>query len=75
MGNIGIDLETKKVVNYSEAPDQYDEPEGIFPGYKATHPVVSDHGRFRAFQMPKIADPAGVGRGVFLYDFDKATKR
>src|SRR5262249_12248745 len=27
----GIDLSTKKVVNYSNAPDQYDEPEGIFP--------------------------------------------
>jgi len=27
----GIDLATKKVVNYSTAPDQYDEPEGIFP--------------------------------------------
>src|SRR6185369_10987942 len=27
----GIDLATKKVVNYSNAPDQYDEPEGIFP--------------------------------------------
>ena len=27
----GVDLETKKVVNYSDAPDQYDEPEGISP--------------------------------------------
>jgi hypothetical protein len=27
----GIDLDTKKVTNYSNAPDQYDEPEGIFP--------------------------------------------
>jgi hypothetical protein len=27
----GIDLETKAVTNYSDAPDQYDEPEGIFP--------------------------------------------
>ena len=25
----GVDLATKKVVNYSAAPDQYDEPEGI----------------------------------------------
>ncbi|MDP2897327.1 MAG: hypothetical protein Q8Q12_12365 [bacterium] len=118
---IGIDLETKKVVNYSEAPDQYDEPEGIFPdgkwtlvesdraarekglkgsqyidiwklrldgsryiervtyfsdypGYKASNPVVSDDGRFTAFQMAKVADPAGVGRGIFIYDLDNATK-
>jgi Tol biopolymer transport system component len=28
---MGVDLETGKVVNYSNAPDQYDEPEGIFP--------------------------------------------
>lgn len=27
----GIDLVTKKVVNYSNAPGQYDEPEGVFP--------------------------------------------
>jgi Tol biopolymer transport system component len=27
----GVDLATKKVTNYSNAPDQYDEPEGIFP--------------------------------------------
>ena len=116
---MGIDIETGKVVNYSEAPDQYDEPEGIFPdgkwtlvesdraarqrgqkgsqyvdiwrlrldgshyiervthfsdypGYKASNPVVSDDGKFMAFQMAKVADPAGVGRGIFIYDFDKA---
>ena len=110
----GIDLQTKKVVNYSNAPDQYDEPEGIFPdgrwtlvecdreglsgrgpghvdiwklsldgkgtwerltyfnkypGYKASNPVVSDDGKFMAFQMAKSRDPAGVGYGIFLYDF------
>jgi hypothetical protein len=27
----GVDLATKRVTNYSNAPDQYDEPEGIFP--------------------------------------------
>jgi hypothetical protein len=27
----GVDLATKKVVNYADAPDQYDEPEGISP--------------------------------------------
>jgi hypothetical protein len=32
----GIDLETKKVVNYSNSPGQYDEPEGIFPDGRFT---------------------------------------
>jgi hypothetical protein len=116
----GVDLETKKVTNYSDAPDQYDEPEGIspdgrwtlvesdreglsgrgsghvdiwklsldgkkiwerltffnkYPGYKSSNPVVSDDGRFMAFQMAKSRDPAGVGYGVFLYDFEKAPGR
>ncbi|HJZ90821.1 MAG TPA: hypothetical protein VKE40_08090 [Gemmataceae bacterium] len=114
----GVDLKTKKVTNYSNAPDQYDEPEGIFPdgkhtcvesdrengakkkgsqyvdiwklaldgsgrmerltsfnmypGYKSSNPVVSDDGRFMAFQMARVGDPAGVGRGIFVYDFAKA---
>jgi Tol biopolymer transport system component len=110
----GIHLKTGKVVNYSNAPDQYDEPEGIFPdgnytlvecdrqnrqgsghidlwklrldgsgslerlthfsdfpGYKASNPVVSDDGRFMAFQMGKSKDPAGVGYGIFVYDLSK----
>jgi hypothetical protein len=32
----GIHLATKKVVNYSNAPGQYDEPEGIFPDGRFT---------------------------------------
>ena len=27
----GVDLKSRKVTNYSNAPDDYDEPEGIFP--------------------------------------------
>ena len=113
----GVDLETKKVTNYSDARDQYDEPEGIFPdgrwtliecdrdspngrgpghvdiwklsldgrralerltffnrypGFKASNPVVSDDSKFMAFQMAKSSDPAGVGYGIFLYDFERA---
>jgi hypothetical protein len=112
----GVDLLTKKVTNYSDAPEQYDEPEGVFPdgrwtlvecdreskngrgpghvdiwklsldgrrvwerltffntypGYKASNPVVSDDGKVIAFQMAKSIDPAGVGYGIFLYDFTK----
>lgn len=112
---MGLDLETGQAVNYSNAPDQYDEPEGIFPdgratlvecdrhdrrgsqyidlyrlaldgsgrlerltwfnddrGYKASNPVVSDDGRFIAFQVARVGDPAGVGRGILIYDLQKA---
>jgi len=107
----GLDIETGKVVNYSKAPNQYDEPEGIFPdgkhtlvecdkhsrkgsqhidvyklaldgsgrterltffgdypGYKASNPVVSDDGRYMAFQFAKRGDKAGVGRGILIFD-------
>jgi hypothetical protein len=110
----GLDLKTDKVVNYSNAPGQYDEPEGIFPdgkytlfecdkhcgkgtqyidlyklaldgsgkmermtffsdypGYKASNPVVSDDGRHIAFQVAKQGDPAGVGRGILIFDIEK----
>jgi hypothetical protein len=113
----GIDLTTKKVTNYSNAPGQYDEPEGIFPdgqftlvecdkqnrkgpgyvdlwklkldgsgayerltyfsehaGYKASNPVVSDDGKFIAFQMAKSREAAGVGHSIFVYDITKAGK-
>ena len=46
-----------------------------YPGYKASNPVVSDDGRYMAFQMAKVGDPAGVGRGIFIYDFTKAPAR
>lgn len=113
----GIDLQTKKVTNYSNSPGQYDEPEGIFPsgdytlvecdkqnlkgsgyvdlwklkldgsghyerltyfsdypGYKASNPVVSDDGKYIAFQMAKSREAAGVGHGIFVYDIEKAGK-
>ena len=112
----GVDLETKKVTYYTRSPDQYDEPEGVFPdgeftlvecdqqndegpnhvdiwklafdgsgryerlthfsdypGYKSSNPVVSDDGRFIAFQMAHSVDAAGVGHGLFIYDVDRAS--
>lgn len=33
---MGLNLETGEIVNYSNTPDQYDEPEGIFPDGKYT---------------------------------------
>jgi len=114
----GVDLETKKVTNYSNSPGQYDEPEGIFPdgqytlvecdkqnlkgsgnvdlwklkldgsghyerltyfsdypGYKASNPVVSDDGKFIAFQMAKSREAAGVGHGIFVYDIARAGQK
>jgi hypothetical protein len=44
-------------------------------GFKASNPVVSDDGRVMAFQMAKVGDPAGVGRGIFLYDLAAARPR
>lgn len=110
----GLNIETGKVVNYSNAPNQYDEPEGIFPdgkfttdecdrhnprgiqyndiyklaldgsgkmerltffsdypGYKSTNPVISDDGKFMAFQYARLGDPAGVGRGILVFDIVK----
>jgi hypothetical protein len=34
--------------------------------------VVSDDGRFIAFQLAKTRDAAGVGHGIFIYDIEKA---
>jgi hypothetical protein len=113
----GLNLDSGRVVNYSQAPDQYDEPEGIFPdgkhtlvecdahnrkgsqyidlyklaldgsgktqrvtffsnypGYKASNPVVSDDGRYIAFQYARLGDRAGVGRGILILDLRMQAK-
>jgi hypothetical protein len=110
-----VDLDSRKVTKYTDFPDQYDEPEGIYPdgaatlvecdqqnhqgpghidlwklaldgsgryerlthfsdypGYKASNPVVSDDGRWIAFQLAKSGDAAGVGHGILLYDVKQA---
>jgi Tol biopolymer transport system component len=109
----GIQLVTKKIINYSKAPDTYDEPEGIFPngksilvecdlhkptsgtstidiyklkldgtgknyqrltffadlkGYRSSNPVVSDDGKFMAFQGSYAGSEAGGGCGIYLFD-------
>jgi hypothetical protein len=43
-----------------------------YPGFKASNPVVSDDGRFIAFQMAMSREAAGVGHGIFVYDIEKA---
>jgi hypothetical protein len=46
-----------------------------YPGYKASNPVVSDDGKFVAFQMAHSRDSAGVGHGIFVLDLEKAFDR
>ena len=43
-----------------------------YAGFKASNPVVSDDGKFIAFQMAKSREAAGVGHGIFVYDIEKA---
>lgn len=45
-----------------------------YPGYKASNPVVSDDGKFIAFQMARSREAAGVGHGIFIYDIEQAAK-
>ena len=42
-----------------------------YKGYKSSNPVVSDDGRYIAFQMAKLGDLAGVGRGIFILDLQE----
>ncbi len=116
-----LDIDSGQVTNMSQAPQQYDEPEGIFPDgrhtlvecdkhtgpdfkgsghidlwklaldgsgnyqrlthfneggvYKASNPVVSDDGRYIAFQVPKSEMIAGVGRGIYILDLEAAGLR
>jgi hypothetical protein len=45
-----------------------------YPGYKASNPVVSDDGRYMAFQVAKKGDLAGVGRGILIFDLEMYEK-
>jgi hypothetical protein len=42
-----------------------------YSGAKASNPVVSTDGKYMAFQVAKTTDPAGVGYGILLYQFNK----
>ncbi|MGD0341242.1 MAG: hypothetical protein ABSA76_06010 [Bacteroidales bacterium] len=109
-----LNLENGTVINMSNAPDQYEEPERVFPdgkscyvgsakkpvtiniyklrldgkstldrmtyfsdykGYKSLNPVISNDGKFMAFQIGKYKDLAGVGYGIFIMDLAKAKNR
>ncbi len=108
-------LETGVITNHSKSPNEYSEPEGIFPdgkstliecdahnhlgimqidiyrmkldgsgevterlthfndvdGYKASKPVVSDDGKYIAFQAAYAKAAAGQGCGLYLLDLVK----
>jgi len=116
---MGYNLLTGEIVNYSKAPGQYDEPEGIFPdggytliecdhhhpngtayidiyklkldtaqkemerltyfsdvkGYRSSNPVVRPDGKMMAFQASVAGSDAGVGCGIYLFDFEKWNKQ
>ena len=45
------------------------------PKYKASNPVISDDGRFMAFQYAISTDEAGRGRGILVMDLAKWEKK
>jgi len=42
-----------------------------FKGYKSSNPVISDDGKYMAFQMARSTDLAGIGYGIFLMKLTK----
>ena len=45
-----------------------------YPSYKSSNPVISDNGRYMLFQLASSVDQAGVGYGIFIYDFKQVKK-
>ena len=45
-----------------------------YEGWKASNPVVSTDGSFMAFQVAKVGDAPGAGRGILLYRFRAVRK-
>ena len=45
-----------------------------YKGFKSSNPVISDDGRYMAFQLAKSTDLAGIGYGIFIMDLKKAKK-
>lgn len=43
--------------------------------YKASNPVVSDDGRFIAFQVPRVGEIAGIGHGIYILDLPARERR
>ena len=115
---MGLNLNTGQIVHYSNRPEFYDEPEGIFPegqrtlvesnrqnpqmpgmknyqpidlwileldgsermtrltyfnddpDFKSSQGVISDDGRFMAFQISRTRDQTGYGYGILVMDIE-----
>ena len=39
--------------------------------FKASNPVVSDDGRYIAFQVARPGEVAGIGHGIYILDLQK----
>ncbi|MGC9471892.1 MAG: hypothetical protein ACP5D1_10135 [Bacteroidales bacterium] len=77
---VECDRETGAVDIYKLALDGSGELKRItffsdYKGYKSSNPVVSDDGRYMAFQMARSDDLAGVGYGIFIMDLEEAEKK
>ncbi len=64
---------TRRIDIYKLALDGSGDSERLtffseYGDYKSSNPVVSDDGRYMAFQVARVGDWAGVGRGIFIYD-------
>ena len=46
----------------------------VYPGCKASNPVVSDDDRFIAFQLAKASEAAGVGHDILVLDLENAPR-
>lgn len=74
---VECDRETGAVDIYKLRLDGSGDSERIiffsdFKGYKSSNPVVSDDGRYMAFQMARDEDLAGIGYGLFIMDLETA---
>jgi Tol biopolymer transport system component len=49
----------------------YFNENGVF---KATNPVISDDGKFIAFQVSRSDEVAGIGHGIYILDIEKLGK-
>jgi hypothetical protein len=45
-----------------------------YPGFKSPNSVVSDDGRYKAFQMARVGGAADAGQGTFIHHIAKAPK-
>ncbi|MDA2925858.1 hypothetical protein MYX78_01275 [Acidobacteria bacterium AH-259-G07] len=62
---MGLNLETGEITNYSKAPNQYDEPEGIFPDGKHTLVECDKHSGGKGSQYDDLWKLALDGSGDY----------